>query len=309
MALRTLAIVNPSSASGATAARWPAVEARLREVLGPLEVEFTRGPRDARRIAREGVRAGCERVLAVGGDGTLSEVATGLLAHELAGYAQLGLLPMGSGNDYARSLGVPLDLPGAIEVLARGAARPVDAIRVNHLDRDGGDCVSYSVNVTSFGISGLVNELKLRGPSGLGGRLAFLLATLRAVRRYRAAPLSLALDGKPLYEGALLLGAAANGRWFGGGMQLAPTAALDDALFDVVLVTEVPRRVLFWKLASIYRGAHLDDAAVSLHRGRVLEARGTARPVPIEIDGELLGSLPARCELLPQALSVIGPAS
>ena len=309
MALRTLAIVNPSSAGGATAARWPALEARLREILGPLEVEFTRGPRDARRIAREGVRAGCERVLAVGGDGTLSEVATGLLAHELAGYAQLGVLPMGSGNDFARSLGLPLDPRGAIEVFARGVARPVDAIRVNHLGLEGDDCVSYCVNVTSFGISGLVNELKLRGPGGLGGRLAFLLATLRAVWRYRAAPLSLALDGEPLYEGELLLGAAANGRCFGGGMQLAPAAAMDDAHFDVVLVTEVPRWALFWKLASIYRGTHLDDPAVSLYRGQVLEARGTASAVPIEIDGELLGSLPARYEILPGALSVIGPAS
>ena len=114
MARRTLVIVNPHSRGGVTGRRWQALERRLREVLGALEVEPTRRARDAERIAREGVRAGIERLVVVGGDGTLGEVATGLLSAGLGGYAELGLLPLGTGGDFSRTLGVPADVEGAL---------------------------------------------------------------------------------------------------------------------------------------------------------------------------------------------------
>jgi diacylglycerol kinase (ATP) len=309
MPRRTLLILNPRSRNGATGRRADSLLRRLREALGPLEVERTRGPRDAERIAREAVRAGCDRLVVAGGDGTLSEVATGLLAAGLGGYATIGLLPLGTGGDFLRTLGVPRDLDAAIACLREGKPRPLDAGRATFVDAEGRPACAHFVNVASLGLSARVVEGVNRRRSLLGGRAAFLGGALRAIARYRPAPVSLRLDGGSLHEGPLVLAAAANGRFFGGGMQVAPDARTDDGLFDVIAVAAPGRGRLLRELPRIYRGAHLRDPAVSVRRGRVLEALALGAPVPIELDGEPLGLLPARFEVLPGALSLVGPAT
>jgi YegS/Rv2252/BmrU family lipid kinase len=307
VAQRTLVIVNPRSHDGATGRRFSGVERQLRALLGPIEVEHTRGPRDAERIAREGVRSGVERVLVAGGDGTLGEVVTGLLAADLGAYAQLGLLPLGTGSDFVRSVGSPRRIEDAVACIASGRARPVDAGRVQYVDEDGKDCVRYFANVASFGISGLVDEIVERTTRRLGGGAAFLIGALRALLRYRSERVEIRVDGEPVFDGPLVLGTGANGRYFGGGMQVAPEARIDDGLLDVVVVPALPWPRLLAKLPMIYRGAHLHDAAVTHHRGRVIEALAEPGLVKLELDGEPIGTLPARCEVLPGALSVIGP--
>lgn len=302
-------IVNPRSGAGGTGRRWVALEAKLRHALGDLEVERTRGPGDAERIAREGVRAGMERVLVAGGDGTLSEVVTGLLAADLGGYAQLGLLPLGTGSDFARGLGVPRDLDAALAQLASAKPRPLDAARVDYRDASGREATRYMLNVASLGVSGLVVQLVEQAPKALGGRLSFLLGTLRALMRFRCPSVRLGVDGEAVFAGPLVLATAANGRYFGGGMLVAPEARLDDGLLDVVVVPEVGRLALLRKLPTIYSGAHLRDPATQLHRGRVLEADAPPGAVPLEVDGEPLGTLPLRVEILPGAISLVGPAA
>jgi YegS/Rv2252/BmrU family lipid kinase len=307
VAQRTLVIVNPRSRNGATGRRFPRVERRLRALLGPIEVEHTRGPRDAERIAREGVRSGVERLLIAGGDGTLGEVVTGLLAADLGAYAQLGLLPLGTGSDFVRSLGSPRRIEDAIACIASGRAHPVDAGRVQYLDEDGKDAVRYFANVASFGISGLVDEIVEHTTRRLGGGVAFLSGALRALLQYRSQRVAIRVDGETVYEGPLVLGTGANGSYFGGGMQVAPEARIDDGLLDVVVVAGLSRPRLLAKLPKIYRGTHLREAAVRHHRGRVIEALAEPGLVRLELDGEPIGTLPARCEVLPGALSVIGP--
>jgi YegS/Rv2252/BmrU family lipid kinase len=275
-------------------------------------VERTRGPRDAERLAREGVRAGIERIVVAGGDGTLSEVASGLLAADLARYAQIGLLPFGTGGDFARSLGIPRDLDGAVDCLAAGSVRRVDAGRVTYSDPGGGERISYYVNVASFGVSGLAGQLA-NAPgnrfNGFGGRLAFVVAALRAILRHRSASVSIHVDGVSVHEGPLSLGAMANGQFFGGGMRIAPDARADDGQLDVVVVPHLSTPRLMARLPAVYRGTHLRDGAVSLHRGCVVEAVAPGAAVVLELDGEPLGVLPARFEVLPGALSMIGPAA
>jgi YegS/Rv2252/BmrU family lipid kinase len=287
-------IVNPQSRGGATGRRWADVERRLRNALGPLEIEATRGPRDAGRIAQEGVRTGVERLVVAGGDGTLAEVVTGLLAGGLGGDVQIGLLPLGTGGDFARTLGISRDLDGAIAALATGTPRVVDAGRVSFRDPSGREDRSWFLNATSFGVSGLVVELVNRAPKALGGRVSFLIGTLRALARYRCPSVALA---------------AANGQYFGGGMRVAPGARLDDGLLDVVVVPELGKARLLAKLPTIYRGEHLRDPATQLRRGRVLEAEASAGVARLDVDGEPLGTLPVRIEILPGALTLIGCAS
>ncbi|MEB2344749.1 MAG: diacylglycerol kinase family lipid kinase [Deltaproteobacteria bacterium] len=306
--MRILAIVNPRSRAGATARRWPGVEAKLRQALGPLEVEATRGPRDAERIAREGVRAGVELVVVAGGDGTLSETAAGLLGAGLGRYAEIAPLPLGTGGDFVRGLGLSGDLDAAIARIAAGKVHRIDAGRIAFHDRRGQPATTHFVNIASAGVSGLVTELVNRAPKALGGRLSFLIGTLRAIARWQAAPVRIRVDGTVVHEGPLDLAAVANGSHFGGGMRVAPAARPDDGLFDVISIRGTSRARLLRHLPLLYDGRHLSLPDVASHRGVHVEIEPlrSDTEVCIEVDGEPLGRLPARFELLPGALALRG---
>jgi len=301
-------IVNPHSRNGATGRRWKALQTGLRGALGPFDVEHTRAPRDAERIAREGVRAGIERVIVAGGDGTVNEVVSGLLAAELGGYAELGVLPLGTGGDFARSLGIPRGLDGAVELLAAGKSRQIDAGRISYLDAALQNASTYFVNVASLGISGLIDQLVNRATKRFGGGVSFLIGTVKAIARHRSQHVTLRVDGEVVHDAPLVLAAAANGRYFGGGMYISPEARLDDGLLDVVLVSDLSKRAMLSKLPLIYSGKHLDDPDCRFLRGRVIEAEATPGSVLLDIDGEALGALPARMDVVPNAISVIGAA-
>jgi diacylglycerol kinase (ATP) len=305
--LRTLVIVNPHSGGGATGRRWRKLEPRVREALGAAEIEQTRGARDAERLAREAVRAGIERVVVAGGDGTLAEVATGLLRAQLGSYAELALLPMGTGCDFARTLGIPRDPIAALEVVRTGKARRIDAGHASYAGKGGAPTDSYFVNAASFGVSSLVVELAQRSARRLGGTVAFALATVRALLSYQSARIALRVDGEVACEGRLALVAAANGRHFGSGMQIAPDARVDDGWLDVVCVECASGVRLIPKLPKLYRGTLLGDPVVRFRRGRRIEADAAPGAVLLELDGEPVGALPAQLELRPGALSVIGP--
>jgi diacylglycerol kinase (ATP) len=306
MAVRTLVVVNPRSRGGATERQFASLEPRLRDCLGSFEVEWTRAPRDAERIAREGVRAGIERIVVAGGDGTTSEVVSGLLGAQLGSYAEVAPLPLGTGGDMLRTLEVPRQLDRALQGIAAGSSRKVDAGRVRYTDREDCQRTAYFLNATSFGVSGLITELVNRATKALGGRVSFLLGTLRGIARYQPEEVRIRVQGELVHEGPLVLGTAANGRFFGGGMQVAPRAEPTDGLFDVVVIPGFSKARLLRELPRIYRGTHLAVPEVSLYRGQQIEADAAPGRVWVEIDGEPLGTLPARIEVIPAAFSVLG---
>lgn len=307
MPSQALVVVNPGSRAGATGRRFAPVEALLRDALGDIEIEWTRGPRDAVRIAREGVRAGVERIVVAGGDGTTGEVAQGILGAGLGAYCEIGLLPLGTGGDFVRSFGPPRSLEESIRALAAGESRSVDAGRVRFLAPDARERTLHYVNSASAGISGLTVELVNRAPKQLGGRASFFLGTVRALARYRFPPVRVVVDGKTLHEGPLTLATACNGAFFGGGMQVAPGALLDDGMLEVVVIAASSRARLLTRLPRIYGGRHLQEAEVQHCRGRVIElAPMSDETVWMELDGEPLGTLPVRIEVVPGALRFFG---
>ena len=302
---RTLVIANPASASGATERTFGRIEAPLRAAIGAYELTWTSGPRDAERLAREAVRAGIERVVVAGGDGTAAEVVSGLLGAGLGAYAEVAFLPLGTGADFHRTLGIPRDPARAIDALASGKGRRIDAGRVRYVADDGSTRESHFVNVASIGLSGVVTR-NVRGSKALGARLAFLLGTLVGLARFRPARVRALLDGVELPVRDVALVAAANGRYFGGGMLVAPEARPDDGLLDVVVVPALPKPVLVSKLPRLYSGTHLAVPGVTLQRGRRLELEPDGPPALGEIDGEPIARLPMSVEALPGALHVWG---
>ncbi|MFV1978844.1 MAG: diacylglycerol kinase family protein [Myxococcota bacterium] len=306
MPARTLVIANPTSLGRAASRRSKSLEAKLRSALGPLDIEFTRAPRDAERIAREGVRSGIERIIVAGGDGTLSEVVTGLLSAGLGDYAAIGLLPIGTAGDFARGLGEPSDIDASIDRLSDGNTIRVDAGRATYRTDDREAVTSYFANIASLGLSGDVAELVNRTGKIFGGRLSYLMGALRGVARYRSEPVSISVDGRRVFEGALAVAAVANGPCFGAGMRIAPNARVDDGVFDWVIVPAMSSLSLLRKIPLLYSGTHLRDPRILHGRGQIVEARAMNGPIRIDVDGESLGALPARFELLPGAITLLG---
>jgi diacylglycerol kinase (ATP) len=311
---KTRVIVNPMSAHGATGRRWSEIESLLRTTLGEFEVQRTLGRRDAERIAVEAVHDGAQRIVVAGGDGTASEVVSGLLHAGLADEVQVGLLPLGTGRDLPRTLGIASDLPRAVESLGIGSTRQIDAMRVTYRDAAGAERSAYSMNVTSFGLSGLTVELvgnalsPVTSSFPLAGSLAFLVGAIGAIIRHRCEHLCIRADGVKVCDEPFVLAALANGRYFGGGMQIAPDASPDDGMLDLVIVREMSKARLIASLPSLYRGTHVANPAVSVHRVTRVEAvpRSDAQRIPIDVDGEGLGTLPLRAEVVPRAVTIFG---
>lgn len=307
---RIWVIVNPAAGGGRAGREWPA----LATSLGAAGVAFapcvTCGPGDAARCARAAVTAGATTIAVVGGDGTLNEVVDGCLALESEGRSTplptLALLPIGTGADFARGLGIRSGA-AALATLARGKERPIDAGRVAFFDAAGTERVRHFVNVADFGLGPATSEQTPRDHRRFG-TAAFLWGALVAIAGYAPVPARVEIDGVLAYEGPSSIVVVANGQRFGGGMRVAPKARLDDGLFDIVMLGAVTRRALLTGLLPrIYRGTHLRHPAVHLGRGAQVTVGATA-PFPLELDGEVVGFAPARFEVLPCALRVLAPA-
>ncbi len=306
MSRRTLVIVNPASRNGKTRRTFLALESRLRDALGSLEIDWTKGPRDAERLAAEGARAGVERILVAGGDGTASEVVAGILGADRGDQVELGLLPLGTGSDLVRGLGLPRKLDDAVAAFRDGAVRRIDAGRLHFVDHDGEPQTSHFINSATLGVSGMVCSMVNDTTKVFGGTISFLVGTIRALLRFRPAPVRLVLDGETVYEGDLVLATANNGSHFGGGMHGAPGASFVDGLLDVVVIPGLSKAELLFKLPLLYTGGHVDDPSVQSFRGRKLEVSTPGVPHHLEIDGEPRGTTPATFEVLPGAIRLVG---
>lgn len=296
----TVVLVNPAAGGGRAGGLWARVRTAA-ERLAAVRV-VTPGSADASRLAvREAIAAGCDRVVAVGGDGTTHLVANALLDAN-ATAVTLGIVPAGTGSDLARSLAIPHDPDRALRRALLGAPTAVDAGRCV------GPAGSFAfVNIASAGISGMVDEAVNARPER--GRTAFLRATLAALRRYACVPVRVSVDGAPLFEGPLFLLAVANGTTFGKGMRIAPAAVVTDGLFDVVAVAQIAGPELILRLPQVYLGRHMRARPVSWRRAREVRIEPAAPLPPFDVDGETYPSGPATFTVLPGALRVAGPVA
>jgi diacylglycerol kinase (ATP) len=291
---KTCIILNPSAGS---ITDLDEVTAKLRQ-LPDTEIRLTTRRGSAARFAKTAIKKGRDTIVAAGGDGTLNEVINGI--GENLGAARVGLLPLGTGNDFARSIEMPVDLEAALEVIRAGDTREVDLVRVTS------DKVRYFVNVSAGGFSGLVNEKLTPALKKTWGPLAYLRSAAAALPELRAYRTTLALDNAESLTMELYNVVVANGRYVAGGRLIAPDAAIDDGLLDIVLIPERPASELALVVAQIALGTHLSSAAV-VHR-RAAKLTVNSKPgMWFNVDGELVGNEPATFEIVPRALRFIVP--
>ncbi len=303
---KTCVILNPASAAGTTGRRQPSIVARIEAVLGPVELRVTDGLGDARGLARAATENGCRRILVAGGDGTLSEIANGILTATkgAAGGPAIGLLPLGSGWDFARTLGLPRDFEEALACIADGRTRAVDVLRVDHRDMTGAPRSGFVVNEASAGLSGATVRFVGRFAKRLGARLGFAAGALAAIATHRAEKMCVRIDDKEVYMGPVSLIVAANGRYFGAGMRVAPGAIADDGRIEVVLIRGLSIPRLLKNFPSIFAGTHGNHPSVSFYSAKKVQVSSTDSS-PVDLDGEPLGVIPMNVAILPRVLEVI----
>lgn len=310
MRASTVVIVNPKARGGWVGRKWPVLEPVLHQELAPLgsiETCFTTKSGEGRDLCQQALAGGANLVLAMGGDGTCSEVAAGFLragAGSAEGAPCFGYLPCGSGGDLRRTYDTPLSLSAAIRALVQARPRPIDVGHLAYTGHDGQPGEGFFINIASFGIGGLVDQLVNQSSKPLGGTAAFFSASLRASMRYRNQRIGLRLDDGPEEEARIYNVAVSNGRYFGGGMKVAPEARMDDGLFDVVTMGDLSFGEALRMGGLIYKGRHLGRPKISLKRARKVVARplDPADHVLLDIDGETPGRLPATFTIQPGAL-------
>lgn len=306
-------IVNPTAARGRGRREWASVQRELGargeafEAFEAFEGRCTTRSGEATELAREALRAGEEAIVAVGGDGTLNEVVNGYFdeaGSAINPRAAIGLLPCGTGSDFCRTLGLT-DRAKALQAIRGGKTALLDVLRIVLRDREGRPIQRYAINVVSFGLGGdtvaLVNAWRDAWPRWIGGHPRFILAALHGLRRYRNRRIALRLEDeteRTIHSNFLV---AANGRFAGGGMMLAPNARPDDGLIDVILTKDVSRWDILRELPRIQRGAHLENPKVSEHKAARLSIAGDDS-LAVDIDGEAAGFTPATLTILPASI-------
>jgi YegS/Rv2252/BmrU family lipid kinase len=299
-------VVNPAAGGGRLKAAWPELAAMLEARLGPLDVLRTTAPGEGRALAAELVRKGTTLVIAAGGDGTANEVVDGLL--HAGGGPALGVISVGTGRDFIRTLGNSADLAAAVEGIGSGRVRRIDAGRVSYRTDDGREEQRHFLNVASLGVSGptvrAVNASK-RGRQ-VHGKAAFYYHTVMELLKYRPQRVRVRFEDGETIEVRTALVAVANGRYFGSGMMIAPDAAIDDGMFDVLVYRAEGKARMILDFNMIYRGAHTSLPRVTIKRTRWVEIEPVEAgdAAIIEVDGESPGRVPARFEVMPGALTL-----
>lgn len=302
--MKTQLIVNPASARGKMATRFPQIEATLRAENFPFDAVFTERRGHAIDLARAALDAGYDLIVAVGGDGTLNEVVNGMLADGKAvnPNAVLGVISSGTGADFVRTANIPRDMILAARHLARATQNvPLDIGEVTYRLNDK-PAVRYFANVTGMGFDAQVIERLERGGKRGGGTIPYYSALVATISNFRNLDLTLTIDGKTV-QGKMNPIVVCNGKYFGGGMMIGPNASLNDGKFHVVFGHDFTALELLLATPKLYNGTILTHPKATEYVAETVTVESNER-VLIQADGELIGEGPATFRILPAALKL-----
>lgn len=274
--------------------------ADLEKSLGRLdsfELAETQGPKDATRLARQAIEQGITHIAAAGGDGTLNEILNGI--GDRLQSVTIAVLPLGTGNDFANSLGMPKDHNQAIEILAAGHVRPVDVLRMRNRDLS-----RLFLNTSAGGFVTKAGEKLTTELKDWLGSMAFFVAAAQSLPEMEEYQLQVKFDEDEIQEFGAYNLIVANGRTMGGGIPVAPSAKLDDGLMDVVIVPAMGLAKLALVLPQILAGKHSGGGEVIVRQARRM--RVSSQPnFYLNVDGEVIGEAPAVFDVTEKALRVV----
>ena len=266
--------------------------------LDPRKLSLTKRAGEAETLARAAFRAGCDYIIAAGGDGTLNEVINGIASpHPIRGI-RMGIVPLGTANDFARSMKLPTHVENNIDILRAKQTVLVDLVRVT------GKRTRYFINVSAGGFSGAVDEKLTPQIKSTWGPLAYLRSAAAALPKLRAYRATVIFDDVERWEGELYNIVIANGQFVAGGLPIAPDASVRDGLLDVLLVPKRPAREMALLTAQMLLGKHLSSDVIPFRRTRKISVKSRPR-IWFNVDGEPFGDDPAVFQILPRALEFV----
>ena len=300
--IKTFVIVNPNSAGGATMKRWPRTSEKLERAIGPFEYEFTNAAGVASMLANSAVKKGFEKIIAVGGDGTLHEVIQGLFekGNLINPDITIGTLPSGTGTDFTRTLKIPHDIDETIIRLRGKRNAKLDLGEVRFRGHGGADETRYFINVADVGLGGEVAERANNTPKVFGGFATYLFSSVISIASYKPKKVQIVADGQEMEELVTSV-FIANGKYFGGGMHIAPNAIPDDGFFEVMILPALSKWDIIALAPKLYSGRILTMPGIKYFQAQHIEIR-SEEDVLINLDGEQPGSTPVTFQLLPRII-------
>jgi len=300
--IRSYFIVNPNSAGGATMKQWPRTSEKVERMIGKFDYDFTDAAGVATLLTGEAISNGYDRIIAVGGDGTLHEVIQGLFNNgELINPdITVGTLPLGSGTDFARTLKTSNDIDEAIVRLRGNKAKMIDLALVTYKDHKGGEGTRYLINMADVGLGGEVAERANNSSKVFGGFATYLYSSFISFVNYKPKMMKITVDGKA-FEQKVTSVFIANGEYCGGGMHIAPPAEIDDGFLNIVILKEFSKWDLVSLTPKIYSGKILTMPGVKQLTAKHIIIESD-EDVMINIDGEQPGLAPVTFKILPKAV-------
>lgn len=303
--IKWLVIVNPNAGKCRGKKDWPLISHLLDKENITHTVSFTGKKGDAMTITLDAIKSGIRRIITVGGDGTLNEVVNGVFMNNACDTTDvcLGLIPVGTGNDWGRMFGIPLDYTGAIRIIRENRTMIHDVGRIDFYEGEEKK-TRHFINIAGLGFEAIVvkrtNYMKERGH---GGKLIYFYNLLATLFSYRNTPASLLIDNERI-DADIFSVNVGNGRFCGGGMRQTPEALPDDGLLDVTVINDMGKFEIISNLAILYNGKILEHPKIDGYRCKKLEVN-SKRKIYIESDGESLGHTPAVFSIIPAGINII----
>jgi len=303
---RVHAIVNPHAGHGKSGKKWPLILEYMQESGFDVTWQLTEERWHAYHIAKKYTEEGAGLLISVGGEGVLNEILNGMLAAKgVRGRLPcMAMIPIGTGTDLSRTLKIPKEFHGAVDIVKHGRELKMDIGRMTfHL----GNRIwsRYFINASDAGLGGLVARITNSVPKVLGGFLTFLLSSLVGLISFKRMRLDLWVDGRSVDSGLMTIVGALNGQFFGGGMHAAPMAVVDDGIMEFMYVKDATFfKFLSKVLAKVYEGEHLAYHKVHVERGRELVVEGS-KAFLADVDGEVEKAQKIRVEVLPKAVGIL----
>ncbi len=296
-------IVNPAAGANSTHRKWPSIRGLIKATGVSFDYQFTEGKGHGIELAKEAAGDGYRYLVAVGGDGTIHEVANGILQTANFRSTALGIICTGTGSDLSRSVGISHDYSQACSTLTSPRRLAID-IGIVKYHKKGQLQQRYFVNSAGIGFDATVAAATEQLPKFFGGTVPYVTGLVRSFLGYRNKNIVFKIGNKAPEKTKALSVVVANGKYFGGGMQIAPEASLDDNLFDIIIVGDFGKIELLRIFNRVYKGTHLTYPKVRLEKDTLITIESPQKFL-LHADGEVLGEGPVSFSLVPKALNLV----